>query len=70
VAPSMRALPHRHGRRRARLVAAIAALATKTEANHAPDVDLRASGGVIRVRDVPGRGCVFTIDLPTMPLAS
>jgi len=31
---------------------------------------IEASGGVIRVRDVPGRGCVFTIDLPTMPLLS
>jgi signal transduction histidine kinase len=25
---------------------------------------VEASGGVIRVRDLPGRGCVFTIDLP------
>ena len=31
---------------------------------------VQASGGVLRARDVPGRGCVFTIDLPTMPLAS
>jgi signal transduction histidine kinase len=31
---------------------------------------IEASSGVIRVRDVPGRGCVFTIDLPTMPLPS
>jgi signal transduction histidine kinase len=31
---------------------------------------VEASGGVIRVRDVPGSGCVFTIELPTMPLAS
>jgi diguanylate cyclase (GGDEF)-like protein len=26
---------------------------------------VRASGGQIKVRDLPGRGCVFTIDLPT-----
>jgi signal transduction histidine kinase len=25
---------------------------------------IESSGGRIRVRDVPGRGCVFTIDLP------
>jgi hypothetical protein len=25
---------------------------------------VEASGGVLRVRDVPGTGCVFTIDLP------
>ena len=25
---------------------------------------IEASGGVIRVRDVPQHGCVFTIDLP------
>jgi signal transduction histidine kinase len=25
-----------------------------------------ASGGVLRVRDVPGVGCVFTIDLPRL----
>ena len=25
---------------------------------------VEASGGVIRVRDVPGSGCIFTIDLP------
>jgi signal transduction histidine kinase len=31
---------------------------------------VQASGGIIRARDVPGRGCIFTIDLPTMPLAS
>jgi signal transduction histidine kinase len=31
---------------------------------------VQASGGVLRARDVPGRGCVFTIDLPLMPLAS
>jgi signal transduction histidine kinase len=31
---------------------------------------VEASGGVIRVRDVPGSGCVFTVDLPTMSLAS
>lgn len=28
---------------------------------------VKASGGEIRVRDVPGRGCVFGIDLPLMP---
>jgi hypothetical protein len=27
---------------------------------------VEASGGQVRVRDVPGRGCVFTIDLPQM----
>lgn len=26
---------------------------------------VRANGGGIRVRDLPGTGCVFTIDLPT-----
>jgi signal transduction histidine kinase len=26
-----------------------------------------ANGGVIRVRDLPGKGCVFTIDLPRLP---
>jgi signal transduction histidine kinase len=31
---------------------------------------VEASGGVIRVRDVPGKGCVFTIDLPLMPSAA
>ena len=31
---------------------------------------VEASGGWIRVRDVPGCGCVFTIDLPLMPPAS
>jgi signal transduction histidine kinase len=31
---------------------------------------VEANGGLIRVRDVPGRGCVFTIDLPVLPLAS
>jgi signal transduction histidine kinase len=32
----------------------------------------RASGGEIRVRDIPGRGCVFTLDLPrrSLPLPS
>ncbi len=25
---------------------------------------IEASGGHIRVRDIPGHGCVFTIDLP------
>ena len=28
---------------------------------------VEASGGVVRVRDVPSRGCVFTIDLPRLP---
>jgi signal transduction histidine kinase len=28
----------------------------------------RASGGEIRVRDIPGRGCVFTLDLPRRSL--
>ena len=28
---------------------------------------VKASGGEIRVRDVPGRGCVFGIDLPLLP---
>jgi signal transduction histidine kinase len=27
---------------------------------------VEASGGVIRVRDVPGSGCIFTIDLPVL----
>jgi signal transduction histidine kinase len=27
---------------------------------------IEASGGSIRVRDVPGKGCVFTIDLPVL----
>ena len=31
---------------------------------------VQASGGALRARDVPGRGCIFTIDLPTMLLAS
>jgi len=31
---------------------------------------VEASGGVLRVRDLPGSGCVFTIDLPLMALAS
>lgn len=31
---------------------------------------VEASGGVLRVRDIPGSGCVFTIDLPrhTLPV--
>jgi len=29
---------------------------------------VEASGGVIRVRDVPGSGCIFTIDLPVLPV--
>jgi len=28
---------------------------------------VEASGGVIRVRDLPGKGCIFTVDLPRMP---
>jgi signal transduction histidine kinase len=28
---------------------------------------VEANGGLIRVLDLPGRGCVFTIDLPRMP---
>jgi signal transduction histidine kinase len=31
---------------------------------------VEASGGLLRVRDVPGSGCVFTIDLPLMALGS
>jgi signal transduction histidine kinase len=26
--------------------------------------NVRASGGEIHVRDLPGKGCVFTVDLP------
>jgi signal transduction histidine kinase len=29
---------------------------------------VEADGGVLRVRDVPGFGCVFTIDLPRLPV--
>jgi signal transduction histidine kinase len=25
---------------------------------------VEANGGILRVRDIPGSGCVFTIDLP------
>jgi len=28
---------------------------------------VEASGGVMRVRALPGKGCVFTIDLPRLP---
>lgn len=28
---------------------------------------VEASGGTLRVRDVPGSGCIFTIDLPLLP---
>jgi hypothetical protein len=28
------------------------------------------NGGTIRVRDLPGRGCVFTVDLPRVPLGA
>jgi signal transduction histidine kinase len=31
---------------------------------------IAACGGELRVRDVAGRGCVFTIDLPALPIAS
>ncbi|MGO8999848.1 MAG: sensor histidine kinase [Polyangiaceae bacterium] len=31
---------------------------------------VESSGGKLSVRDVPGSGCVFTIDLPVMPLAA
>jgi signal transduction histidine kinase len=31
---------------------------------------VQADGGQIHVRDVPGTGCVFTIDLPRLPSAS
>jgi signal transduction histidine kinase len=31
---------------------------------------VEASGGILRVRDIPGSGCVFTIDMPLMALAS
>jgi signal transduction histidine kinase len=27
----------------------------------------KANGGEIRVRDIPGKGCVFTLDLPRRP---
>jgi len=30
---------------------------------------VQASGGAIHVRDVPGSGCVFTVDLPKAPPA-
>jgi len=29
---------------------------------------VEANNGVLRVRDVPGRGCIFTIDLPRRAL--
>jgi signal transduction histidine kinase len=31
---------------------------------------VEADGGKLRVRDVPGVGCVFTIDLPRLPVSS
>jgi signal transduction histidine kinase len=31
---------------------------------------VEANGGLIRVRDIPGRGCAFTIELPMMQLLS
>ncbi len=30
----------------------------------------KANGGEVRVRDIPGKGCVFTLDLPRKPLVS
>jgi K+-sensing histidine kinase KdpD len=33
----------------------------------AGDEGAEANGGVIRVRDLPGRGCVRTVDLPRLP---
>jgi signal transduction histidine kinase len=30
---------------------------------------VEANDGEIRVRDIPGIGCVFTIDLPRLPTA-
>jgi signal transduction histidine kinase len=30
---------------------------------------IEANGGLVRVRDIPGTGCVFTIDLPRLPAA-
>jgi len=30
---------------------------------------VEANNGIVRVRDVPGSGCVFTIDLPRHALA-
>jgi hypothetical protein len=31
---------------------------------------VEANNGTLRVRDIPGSGCVFTIDLPRRPLTS
>jgi signal transduction histidine kinase len=31
---------------------------------------VEANGGLLQVRDLPGRGCVFVIDLPRMPSAA
>ena len=31
---------------------------------------VEANGGVLRVRDLPGTGCVFTVDLPRLPPAA
>jgi signal transduction histidine kinase len=28
---------------------------------------VESNGGTLSVRDLPGRGCVFVIDLPRMP---
>jgi len=30
---------------------------------------VQMNGGEIRVRDVPGTGCIFTVDLPRVPVA-
>jgi signal transduction histidine kinase len=45
---------------------------TRPGPGHGLDVSRRsveACGGTLRVRDVPGSGCVFTIDLPRSPAA-
>jgi signal transduction histidine kinase len=31
---------------------------------------VEAMGGTIAVRDLPGKGCIFTIDLPRLPQAA
>jgi signal transduction histidine kinase len=31
---------------------------------------VEANGGVVRVRDLPGTGCVFSVDLPRLPPSS
>ena len=30
---------------------------------------IEAMGGNLAVRDLPGKGCVFTIDMPRLPAA-